>query len=208
MAGMIILADDHPLFRDGVARNVKRLIPDATIHPAGSVDEVRALAGDGHGLDMLVLDLCFPGLASPHQVRELRQAYPLAVLVVVSMSEQWPVIEQVMAAGANGFIGKGVDAGRFCQALAAIRGGEALVCRSTPLPASLPPVAFGSGLTARQREVLRLLSTGKSNKDIARALEISPFTVRLHVSAILKVLGVGTRTEAALVGAGLRNWSV
>ncbi|MFF7709827.1 LuxR C-terminal-related transcriptional regulator [Pseudomonas sp. NPDC007930] len=201
MAGMIIVADDHPLFREGVARNVKRMMPAAAIHQAGSIDEVRALAGDGAALRMLVLDLCFPGLDGPQQVACMRQAYPRAVLVVVSMLEQWPVVRQVMAAGANGFIGKGVAAERFCQALLAIAQGQALVCRSQAEPFSV--AAPTAALTERQQQVLQGVCEGKTNKEIARALAISPFTVRLHVSAILKALGVATRTEAAVLGAAL-----
>ncbi|PVZ11474.1 MULTISPECIES: response regulator transcription factor [unclassified Pseudomonas] len=200
MADRIIIADDHPLFREGVARNVKRLIPDATIEQAATVDEVEALAQSGAAPRVIVLDLCFPGVYGTAHVTRLRQAFPSSVIVVVSMLERHSIARQAIAAGANAFIGKGVPARQFCDTLMAACAGQVLVCLpsqgarqgTAPLP-----------LTPRQQDVLRLITAGKSNKEIARELGISPFTVRIHVSALFKALGVASRTEAALRGLGL-----
>lgn len=200
MADRIIVADDHPLFREGVVRNVKRLMPDATIEQAASVEQVWQLAKAGSEPRLIVLDLCFPGTQGTAHIADLRQAFPRTVIVVVSMLERPSVARQAMAAGANGFIGKSVATRQFCDTLLGACAGQVLVCLADQpaLPCTAPVP-----LTPRQQDVLRLITAGKSNKEIARALGISPFTVRIHVSSLFKALGVGTRTEAALRGLGL-----
>lgn len=109
------------------------------------------------------------------------------------------IVEQVMATGVEGFIGKSIAADEIGAAILAIRNGEVLVRYA---PSGLLPNLGGEcaveQLTHRQQEVLRLIAQGKTNKEIAKALNISPFTVRIHVSSLLKLLGVSSRTAAAV----------
>lgn len=198
MTGRIIIADDHPMFREGMLRTVQRLLPDALVQEAGDMDAVHRLAREGGEIDTLILDLRFPGLTCLSQLADLRQQLRRTTLIVVSMVDDPALIDQVMALGADGFIGKNIAPDEIGQALLAIREGEVLVKFA---PSGLLPLDTHT-LTARQQDVLRLIAQGKTNKEIAKALDISPFTVRIHVSSLLRALDVPSRAAAAVKYSG------
>ncbi|ATN12234.1 MULTISPECIES: response regulator transcription factor [Pseudomonas] len=198
MTGRIIIADDHPMFREGMTRTVQRLLPGAVVQEAGDLATVNALLCEAGEVDTLILDLRFPGLTCISQLAELRQQLKRTTLVLVSMVDDPALIEQVMALGADGFIGKNIAPDEIGQALLAIREGEVLVKFA---PSGLLPLDTHT-LTPRQQEVLRLIAQGKTNKEIAKALNISPFTVRIHVSSLLRSLNVPSRAAAAVKYSG------
>ncbi|WP_416467375.1 LuxR C-terminal-related transcriptional regulator [Pseudomonas sp. LFS044] len=199
MTCRIIVADDHPLFREAMARTVQRVLPDALLEEAGDLQQVLELAKQGEAPDTLILDLRFPGLTGIDRLVDLRQQLRSTTLIVVSMVDEPSLIELVMASGVDGFIGKSIAPDEIGAAILAIREGEVLVkyAPSGLLP-NLGSDAELEHLTHRQHEVLRLIAQGKTNKEIARALDISPFTVRIHVSSLLKALNVTSRTAAAV----------
>ncbi|ROM43495.1 DNA-binding response regulator [Pseudomonas canadensis] len=198
MTGRIIIADDHPMFREAMLRTVQRILPDALMQEAGDLETVLALIREGGEVDTLILDLRFPGLTCMSQLVDLRQQLRRTTLIVVSMVDDPALINQVMALGADGFIGKNIAPDEIGQALLAIREGEVLVKFA---PSGLLPLDTHT-LTARQQDVLRLIAQGKTNKEIAKALDISPFTVRIHVSSLLRTLDVPSRAAAAVKYSG------
>lgn len=198
-SGRIIVADDHPIFRSGLCSIVKRSFPQSEAIEAATWPEVLTAAREGNAPEMFILDLMFPGLDIDTSIAELRSEFPQSYIVAISMLNERTIVDRVTRAGADGYIGKDIPPEMVGEALLEVRnGGFVIKCSGANLAASSAKIQ--PQLTARQAEVLELLMTGKSNKEIARLLGISPFTVRIHVSSLFKQLGVTTRSGAAVKG--------
>lgn len=188
----VLIADDHPLFRDALARMVRECAPDAVIVEAGSVAEAGALIDDD--TDLLLIDLRMPGGLPGDTVRTLHGMHPALPIVVVSGSENPLDADQALRDGAVCFLRKSLAPDTLRRHVATLLAGELPAIDATPVAA---PPASDHPLTPRQLEVLRALSGGATNKHIARMLGLSEGTVKLHVAAIMSALGVANRTEAA-----------
>lgn len=181
---------------------LERLIPNVKIEQAGHWDEMRALALNGLPLDMLIFEIRLPGLRSVSELAELRQALKNTTIIVVSTIDDDDAISRIMDAGVDGFIGKSLAPDEMGKTIKDVRNGEVLIKYEPSELASFDVNDDMSKLTSRQREVWYLIAEGKTNKEIAAELEISPFTVRIHVSSLIRVLNVPNRAVAAARFAG------
>lgn len=191
----IIIADDHPVFRDGLRSLLQQGMPSATVATAETLDEAITIARQCNPAPSLfVLDLFFARRSIKDALPALRREFSRASIVVLSMADDQATIDGVLACGVNGFISKAVSPQALADAIRAVCQGEIVV--ELPDFDRVPSIR----LTERQVAVLQLIADGKSNKEIAMALGISPFTVRIHVSAMFRALGVGSRTAAISKG--------
>ncbi|MBU0601525.1 MAG: response regulator transcription factor [Gammaproteobacteria bacterium] len=192
----ILIADDHPLFRDALARMVQELNPDAHIAEAGSAAELEQLLERDPSCELMLIDLRMPGSKPSQTVERLHARHPAVPIVVVSGSENPLDAEESLARGALFYLRKSLTPEAIRRHLSTLLSGELPDARDDP---AMWPVerADGPRLTPRQLEVLRALSGGASNKLIARELGLSEGTVKLHVAAVIGALAVQNRTEAA-----------
>lgn len=194
----ILVADDHPLFRDALVRIVGRLSPAADVHEAADFEEVQAALASGLPVDLLLLDLRMPGSRGPESVLALVKLHVGLAIVVVSGSESPVEARQVLDAGALGCVRKSTQPEVLAQLISGLLDGTGLDHPLLTDSARMPPRASSdNALTPRQFEVLTALCTGASNKLIARQLGLAEGTVKLHVAAILQALEAESRTEAA-----------
>lgn len=200
----IILADDHPIFRSGMVQVLAELYPEANLEEAGDAPALNKLLDQSPKPDLIVADLLFPGFDYMRDLKAMRQRFSLCPIIAVSMMNDPIEINHIMGLGVNGFISKSVASSDMVQAIRNVMDGMIEVCISDVM---LGPDeghhhrAPLQELTPRQIEILKLLRHGLSNKEIARELDLSPFTVRSHVSALMKNLGVSNRAAASAIAA-------
>jgi DNA-binding NarL/FixJ family response regulator len=217
----ILIADDHELFRDGLRMVLSELSPDLAVTEASTYDDALRLATPADEgakpFDLILVDLVMPGLPWTEGLAALRATAPTTPVVVLSANEDRRLVLEAVRLGASGFIPKTSSSKVMIRALELVLSGgvylpTTLLDNGANAPtatlsaisalSAVPAAEAGEGpaspLTPRQREVLSLLGKGQSNKEIARQLDLSEGTVKLHVTAILKALGVNNRTGAVI----------
>ena len=208
----VLLIDDHALFREGLKFLLRSL--DAALEVDEAGDCAKALEhAASRSYDLVLLDLKIPGVAGLEALAALRDAIPDAPLVVLSGEDNPGVVRAAIERGAMGFIPKSSTPEVLIQALRLVlaRGvylpPAVLGAARAPASVAPPDAAAGEmmlpGLTPRQMDVLRCVIQGKSNKIIARELDVSEGTVKAHLSSVLRALDARNRTEAVYAAAKL-----
>ena len=199
----VLIADDHPFFRDGLRVLLEATADTAVAGEAATGDEVIALA-ERLQPDVILMDLKMPGPNGIEATRRILAASPHIAVLVVTMYEDDGSVFAAMRAGARGYLLKGADEDEMLRAIRGVARGEAIfgpavarrLLRFFAAPElSAPPPAFPE-LTEREREILDLLAQGRANPEIAERLYLSPKTVRNHVSNIFGKLQVADRAQA------------
>lgn len=198
----VLLADDHPLFREGVKPVLRKLDPHLDLIEAIDYPSAFASMHQAGEVDLALLDLYMPGMSGVDGVIRFRAAFPDIPLVVLSASEQSEDIHRLLAAGALGYVTKSSPSEVILSALRLVLAGGVYIPPSLldhrPDDADQAPPR-PTPLTTRQVEVLCELAKGQSNKQIAKALDVTEGTVKIHLAAIFRILKVNNRTEAVLV---------
>lgn len=208
----ILIADDHPLFREAITNVIETGLPDASTLETEDLETALSLAQTHDDLDLILLDLNMPGMHGLNGLISLRNEAPTIPVVIVSAEDDKQIVLQAITCGAVGFISKSSPRAQMTEAL------EQILQGNVYLPSDIirkPDQDSGrrnrraseqhqvdpellSSLTRRQLLVLERMAKGESNKQIAYNLHIAETTVKAHVSAILRKLGVHNRVQAIL----------
>lgn len=192
----VLIADDHPLFRQALSLAVKGVRPDATIIEVGTIPSALEAARGISPLALILLDLHMPGAEGFMGVALMHAQCPDVPLIVVSSAEAANSAREAVRLGATGFLGKHEDLATMEQVIAAALAGERIAAPADePLDSMADKLAE---LTPMQLQVLHGVLAGRLNKQIAHDLGIAIPTVKAHMTAILRKLDVANRTQAVL----------
>lgn len=213
-----MVVDDHPIMRDAIGQTLSMLAPGCQTEMTATLAETRRRLALGGNYDCILLDLRLPDAAGFDGLSSVRELRPDLPVVVMSGDIERETILQCLDLGAVGYIPKTLQADVIMNALRMIVSGHIYVPHELvtvgrlhvhdPIRARRPacPDPRKLGLTERQIDVLRLILRGLPNKLICRELELAEGTVKVHVSAVLRALGVRNRTQAVIAASqmGLR----
>ena len=205
MTKEILVADDHPLFREALRHALGRAVPDAAVVEADSVAALLKVAERHPGAELLLLDLNMPGAQGFSALVQMRSHFPTLPVVIISAMEDPAIIRRSIAHGAAGFVPKSSAVHEMVEALQAVLEGDVWVPPSVDVDApaledsEADIAARLASLTPQQFRVLSMLSSGLLNKQIAYELGVSEATIKAHMTAIMQKLGATNRTQAVVL---------
>ena len=204
LPAQVIVADDHPLFRAALRLAVERVLPTAQITEADSFEALQAAVRREPPTDLVLLDLRMPGVQGFSSLVWIRAEHPSVPVVMVSAEEDAATIHRAVDFGAAGFIPKSVGLETLTGALRAVLDGQVWIpadtAQATPVQVQDAELARRvSSLSPQQLRVLMLLADGRLNKQIGGDLNVTEATIKAHVTAILRKLGLYRRTQAAVL---------
>jgi two-component system nitrate/nitrite response regulator NarL len=212
----ILLIDDHTLFRSGVSALLQRQ-PDLDVVGEASDGVEGVKRAKQHLPDVILLDLNMPGLSGLETLQLLVEDLPDTAVVMLTVSEDADELTAAMRAGACGFLLKSINADALVAAIRKAASGQPVITEHMtaklveqmrkPAQPSAPSVQSAArtsadALTARERDIVRELGRGASNKEIARTLDLAESTVKIHVRNILRKLNLTSRVQVALYAVG------
>jgi DNA-binding NarL/FixJ family response regulator len=203
----IIIADDHPLFRQALLATLKNKFNDVIWFEAQTIKELESILPSHNDSDLLLLDLNIPGAHGFSTLIYVRKHYPQIPIVIVSAHDNQETIDKAMAYGAAGFIPKSTSVDEIYSAITAILSGETwLPATFTLNHSNKEEVSIAdrvASLTHQQYRILKMFAQGMLNKQIAYNLHVSEATIKAHATAIFKKLDVRNRTQAVIAIAQL-----
>lgn len=200
----ILIADDHPLFREGVAQSIASEPGFTVVGQAGSGEEAFSLVGDLLP-DVLLLDVTMPGDGGIVTAGKVAAAWPVVHIMMLTVSEDQDTLMAALKAGARGYVLKGVTARDLVNAVKVVAGGDIYIS-----PALASGILFELTankqdddplmmLTDRERDILSLVSEGLTNREIGERLHLAEKTIKHYMTNVLQKLHVRSRVEAALL---------
>ncbi len=203
-----LIVDDDEFFRLALRALLASTLGFSEILEAENFDQAIALLSEKK-IDLAVFDLMMPDMAGPGSLKGVRDNFPDLCLVISAASDRREDVLLALQAGVNGYIPKSIGLEKFSSALKQIVGGTVYVPASIASPSTAESadeivataVSEAPALTPRQKDVLTLVVHGDSNKEIARELGLGEGTVKVHLAALFRVLGVRSRSAAAAKGA-------
>jgi len=204
----IVIADDHPLCRDGVAMTLDESGEFTVVSQGASADEAVALVDRGNP-DMVLLDISMPG-GGIEAARRISAGAPGTRIVMLTVSEAEEDVMEALKAGASGYVLKGVGGDELISTLRDIVAGQSYVSPSLAArllsamrtPKAPKPEDALEELNEREVNILQLVSQGLSNKEVGRALDLQEKTIKHYMTSILRKLHVRNRVEAAILARG------
>lgn len=197
----ILLADDHPLFRQALRAVIAGAQPDFVVEEADTLEGAHQALAKVPDIELVMLDLKMPDCSGFAGLLTLHASYPLLSIIIVSASNESEIVNRAINFGASGFIPKSATYGEIAQGLETVLAGDIWAPLATPH--NTPLTASIASLTASQLRILTGLQRGLLNKQIAAEMGLSAATVKVHMSAMFRKLGVMNRTQAAVAAQAL-----
>ena len=194
----VLIADDHQLIREMVEMYL-RSQPDIEVSLADSLASTLAACSERSGFDVIMLDLAMPGMAGLTGVEKVIEANHGKPVVLFSGNASRETVNQAIAMGAKGYIPKTLPAKSLTNAIRFVAAGETFLPMSYVMDDQPTPEQQGWNLSAQETRVLKKLCEGKTNKEIAREMELSEVTIKMYMRSICSRLGAKNRTHAAMI---------
>lgn len=201
----VLIVDDHPLYSDALEQALRLSMDGRDIRQARTLTDALARVADGFAPELVMFDLKLPDVNGISGFRALRRALPDARVLVISSLASFELVQSLLDEGAVGFMPKDTPAQGLRRVLAQVVAGERYVPEEYRRPAARgcdggdfdhPRLAH---LTPQQKRIMRLICRGKPNKQIAYELSLAEATVKAHITALLRRLGVSNRTQAVVL---------
>lgn len=205
----LLIADDHPLYRDALRGALNAHMDEVSIHEASDMSQALDVLKQGLDIDLLLLDLHMPGSQDLFGLIHIRKTFPDLPVAVVSGTENKDIINKIIEVGALGFVPKTTDAATIAKAIETMVEGdiwlpENFTTEAVEDPEFVDLVDKVSTLTPAQYKVLCMLRDGLLNKQIGYSLGIAEKTVKTHITSIFKKLGISNRTQAVIIATQLQ----